>query len=283
MIGSVELGLYDYGKRFYDPQIGRFTTQDAYTEKYFPLTPYQYAANNPIKFIDVNGDSLFITNAILQNNQLSAAFGQFAGTKQGMAYLSKYAAKGQSFTIGDKTFSFDKDGEYSKTGVDLKYTAEDLGDGGGWGTITFGQTAGKVNEETGRMDLTITMNDNSNALDQSPDVRTYNAFNLRVFNSTTTYFHESFIHGQLTTADFLDNRLLDNSNISAQAKKALPYPEHYQHAEALLNDARYGANNTSLWPGTALQGLQQVNTNLNLNRTTNTIKYIMWNYNGGKQ
>ena len=48
--------LYNYGARFYDPQIGRFTTQDAYTEKYFPLTPYQYAANNPIKFIDVNGD-----------------------------------------------------------------------------------------------------------------------------------------------------------------------------------------------------------------------------------
>ena len=42
----------------YQPEIGRFFTQDRFSEKYYDLTPYQYGANNPIKYIDINGDSL---------------------------------------------------------------------------------------------------------------------------------------------------------------------------------------------------------------------------------
>jgi RHS repeat-associated protein len=49
-----------YGNRFYDAYIGRFFNQDRFAEKYVEMSPYQYAANNSIKFIDVNGDSLWI-------------------------------------------------------------------------------------------------------------------------------------------------------------------------------------------------------------------------------
>ena len=51
---------YDYGARFQDPQLGRFDIQDRFAEKYYSLSPYQYAANNPIKNIDINGDSIFV-------------------------------------------------------------------------------------------------------------------------------------------------------------------------------------------------------------------------------
>lgn len=52
---------YDYGARLQDPQIGKFFTQDRFSEKYYPLSPYQYGANDPIRNIDVNGDSIWVT------------------------------------------------------------------------------------------------------------------------------------------------------------------------------------------------------------------------------
>lgn len=55
------LGWLDYGARMYQPELGRFFTQDRFAEKYYPLSPYQYAANNPIGLVDINGDSIWIT------------------------------------------------------------------------------------------------------------------------------------------------------------------------------------------------------------------------------
>ncbi|WP_296621088.1 RHS repeat-associated core domain-containing protein [Marivirga sp.] len=53
-----ETGWYDYGARNYDAALGRFFNQDRFSEKYLDFSPYQYAANNPILYIDVNGDSI---------------------------------------------------------------------------------------------------------------------------------------------------------------------------------------------------------------------------------
>lgn len=55
------LNWMDYGARWYDAAIGRFPVQDRYTEKYLFLSPYQYAGNDPIKNIDINGDSIWVT------------------------------------------------------------------------------------------------------------------------------------------------------------------------------------------------------------------------------
>ncbi|MCK4554522.1 hypothetical protein KAU19_06230, partial [Candidatus Parcubacteria bacterium] len=53
---------YDYGARFYDALLGRFHTLDRFSEKYYSLSNYVYAANNPVLFIDVNGDSTYTYN-----------------------------------------------------------------------------------------------------------------------------------------------------------------------------------------------------------------------------
>ncbi len=55
------LGWLDYGARHYQAEIGRFTKVDRYAHKYFSLSPYHYGANNPVNFIDINGDSLHVS------------------------------------------------------------------------------------------------------------------------------------------------------------------------------------------------------------------------------
>lgn len=55
---ELDLGWFDYGKRMYQPEIGKWTSPDPLAYEYFDYSPYTFVLNNPLKYVDPKGDSV---------------------------------------------------------------------------------------------------------------------------------------------------------------------------------------------------------------------------------
>jgi RHS repeat-associated protein len=258
------LGWNDYGRRFYDPAVGRFFVLDRFAEKYHDFTPYKYAGNNPIKFIDINGDSIGVQNEG-SNHVSREAFATFASTKEGINYLSQFAKVGQ--VIAGHTYN--KDGKYHQKGLNLHFKYENLKD------ATRGVTRLDDNNN-----ITVVLDTDSKFIavsDKGVHAYTGSAtYTEALFSKIVTLSHETFLHAELSAQDYLQDSKFNNSNIGKDILGNLDYTESdYQHMQV------YNNSNSQIFPGSSLKVATEANTILKLNFSPTQMEGIIWNYSGG--
>lgn len=85
---------YDYGFRIYDSRIARFLSVDPLTKSYPNLTPYQFAHDSPIYFIDLDGLEGEPGAERMIRQQLSTALSNKSGERVDRVYQKILKAEG---------------------------------------------------------------------------------------------------------------------------------------------------------------------------------------------
>ncbi|WP_312994880.1 RHS repeat-associated core domain-containing protein, partial [Chryseobacterium flavum] len=103
-----ETGMYDYGARFYMPDIGRWGVIDELAENYLNISPFTYAVNNPIRYIDPDGRKIKDPDDIVKNykNQLNSNMSALKAFIDNGSIDSELGGKLMSFytsTLGEIT------------------------------------------------------------------------------------------------------------------------------------------------------------------------------------
>ncbi|MBQ0735253.1 RHS repeat-associated core domain-containing protein [Aquimarina celericrescens] len=163
-----ELGLewLDFGARNYNPAVGRWFNVDNMSEDYAEWSPYNYTLNNPIYFIDPDGNAVndlwsFNTDTnqlewvddtggadvqivqVTNNEGDDLGSGAVAGSEVHVAQLENSVFISSYDATSDIPDGYNSNSGYSYTGLDLKkrHQLKELG-GVLWGQVREAETNG---------------------------------------------------------------------------------------------------------------------------------------------
>ncbi|MCT4688522.1 RHS repeat domain-containing protein [Vallitalea sp.] len=141
-----ETGFIDFGALQLDKELGRWFNPDPLAEDYVEISLYNYVANNPIIYIDPDGQRIDLShilgknkNGKYNNEELANAFLAFAQTDLGKKVLSWFAEKGQK--IEEIGLEFDNNGKMHNVGMDLTFECKSFGK---WGKMVLGEFETKM-------------------------------------------------------------------------------------------------------------------------------------------
>jgi len=106
-----ETGYYYFGARSYMPLIGRWPVVDPMSEKYPGISNYAYCVNNPMLFVDPNGDSTFV--ATNKNGTYTVTGGNLSGKEDDTGVYIKNS-DGTFKLVGNSLTSLSFFGENNK-------------------------------------------------------------------------------------------------------------------------------------------------------------------------
>jgi len=193
--------------------ISRWLSPDPMSEKYMSWSPYNFAINNPILFVDPDGRDVNLGNLYEKDEdgkykyqRQILAFELFASTGAGKKWVNQRAQSGfklQGVFVKGLSIETKEAGSLSSK-IDANFKVTDLDSKTRMGGGADGLTETEITDK-GKLSITYNIDDDRANSIQEAGLNTPKGAEI-LMNSVDTYAHETMIHGFAKEQNFLSGK-----------------------------------------------------------------------------